>query len=149
MAAGVALLLLLGGTALAADTVASPLAPPRNTAGDDPQLALRQADFETFARARLRQMNDHHVLSRARMQITRSGDGLYRALFHQLDDASMACEVRRSSSRTVQFVAVLSYQERVYAADCASPEECRQGSFVAVKAIPNRHIFVYRDGSWW
>jgi len=93
-------------------------------------------------------MNRNHRLSRARMQINKTPDGSYRAVYHQIDDASMACEVSRSQSKSIPFVAVLSYKEQVYAASCPTPEACRQEQFAAVGVIPNRHIFSYSNGSW-
>jgi hypothetical protein len=117
-------------------------------AAEDRQLAMQQADFLKFAAVKIREMNRNHILSRSRMQIERRPDGLYRALFHEIDDQSMTCQVSRSQARSAPYVAVLSYQERVYNASCATPDECRNGPFLPVEVIPNRHIFVYKNGSW-
>lgn len=115
---------------------------------EDRQLELQQAKFMQFAEGKIREMNRNHILSRSRMQINRGKDGLYRALFHEIDDTSLACQVSRSQSKSIPFVAVLSYQERVYSTSCASPDDCRKGQFLPVEVIPNRHIFVYNNGSW-
>lgn len=112
------------------------------------QLDMRKSDFVRFARAKLDEMNRNHRLSRSRMQIDKTPDGAYRAVYHQIDDATMACEVNRSQSRSIPYVAVLSYREQVYAASCPTPEACRQSEFTPVSIIPNRHIFSYRNGSW-
>jgi len=117
-------------------------------AGDERQLDMRKSDFVRFARTKLEEMNRNHRLSRSRMQIDKTPDGSYRAVYHQIDDASMACEVNRSQSKSIPYVAVLSYKEQIYAASCPTPEACRQGQFAAVGIIPNRHIFSYSDGSW-
>jgi hypothetical protein len=102
-----------------------------------------------FAAAKIREMNRNHILSRERMQIKKSPDGSCRAFFHEIDDTSLDCEVSRSkSSSSVPYVAVLSYKEQVYAASCATPDACRQSQFQPVEEIPNRHIFVYNNGSW-
>lgn len=116
--------------------------------GEDPQLDLRKADFFRFAQEKIREMNRNLNLSRERMQISREADGSYRARFHQIDDSSMSLEVSRSSSRSIPYVAVLSYREEVYDASCPTPEQCRQEQFVPVGFIPNRHIFSYSNGAW-
>lgn len=121
---------------------------PAVMTAEDRQLELRKADFLKFAEVKLRDMNRNHILSRERMRIQKRSDGSYQASFHQLDDSSMACEVRRSPTKAAPYVAVLSYQERVYAASCGTPAECQQGNFVPVEMIPNRHIFVYKNGAW-
>jgi hypothetical protein len=118
-------------------------------AGEDRQLAMQQASFMKFAAAKIKEMNRNHIMSRARMQISKGPDGSCRALFHEIDDASLTYEVSRSqSSASIPYVAVLSYKEQVYAASCATPEACRQEQFSPVEEIPNRHIFVYNNGSW-
>jgi hypothetical protein len=117
-------------------------------AGEDQQLDQRKSDFVRFARAKLEEMNRNHHLSRSRMQIDKTSDGSYRAVYHQIDDTSMACEVNRSQSKSIPYVAVLSYKEQIYAASCPTPEACRQGQFASVGIIPNRHIFSYSNGSW-
>jgi hypothetical protein len=116
--------------------------------GDDAQMDLRKSDFFRFARSKIDEMNRNHRLSRSRMQIERKPDGSYRALYHQIDDTSMACEVSRSKSKAIPYVAVLSYREQVFATSCSTPESCRQGQFAPVEVIPNRHIFSYKNGAW-
>jgi hypothetical protein len=116
--------------------------------GDDAQLEARKQEFFRFAQGKLRDMNRNHRLSRERMQISKAAGGAYRATYHQIDDASMAFEVNRSKSKTIPYVAVLSYKEEVYAADCPTPDACRRGEFSPVAVIPNRHIFSFSNGSW-
>ncbi len=117
-------------------------------AATDPEPAADIAGFAGFARAKLQEMNENHLLSRSRMQVTRAANGLYRGLFHELDGSSLSYRVQPSTSDAAQYVAVMSYQEQVYAASCATPEACLQGPFETIAVIPNRHIFIYRDGSW-
>ena len=117
-------------------------------AAEDRQLELRRTDFLKFAEKKLKDMNRNHILSRERMRIEKRPDGSYQASFHQLDDRTLSYEVSRSPSKGAQYVAVLSYQERIYRASCASPAACRQGDFAPVEVIPNRHIFVYTNGVW-
>jgi len=116
--------------------------------GDDAQLDKRKSDFVRFAQTKLQEMNRNHRLSRARMQIDKNPDGSYRAVYHEIDDGSMACEVSRSQSKSIPYVAVLSYKEQVFAASCPTPQACRNGDFTPAGVIPNRHIFSYRNGSW-
>jgi hypothetical protein len=116
--------------------------------GNDAQLEARKQEFFRFAQGKLRDMNRNHRLSRERMQIGKAAGGGYRATYHQIDDASMAFEVNRSTSKTIPYVAVLSYKEEIYAADCPTPEACRRGEFSPVGVIPNRHIFSFSNGSW-
>lgn len=123
------------------------LAPATAPGGMD-ELGQRRLDFERFARGKVAEMNRNHQLAPARMRIERNGDGSYRALYHQIDENSLASEVSPSSSRTYPYVAVLSYRENVYAATCARPTECRRGPFTQVAVIPNRHIFTYGRGLW-
>jgi len=120
----------------------------RASSTDDQQLDRCKSDFVRFAQAKLQEMNRNHRLSRSRMQIDKTPDGSYRAVYHQIDDASMACEVSRSQSKSIPYVAVLSYKEQIYAASCPTPDACRQGQFASVGIIPNRHIFSYSNGSW-
>ncbi len=114
----------------------------------DLQLAKLQADFEKFARAKVEEMNRNHRISRSRMQISKRQDGSYDAVFHQIDSASVTCQVSRSQSSTIPYVAVLKYQEQVLAASGSTPDHCRKGQFTPVGVIPNRHIFSYNKGSW-
>jgi hypothetical protein len=115
---------------------------------EERQLESRKADFLAFAGTKLQEMNRNHILSRERMRIEKRSDGKYLASFHQIDDSSMSCQVSRSPTKAAQYVAVLSYKERVYSAACGTPAECRQGNFTPVEVIPNRHIFVYTNGGW-
>jgi hypothetical protein len=117
-------------------------------AGGDEQIELRKQEFYRFAKSKLAEMNRNHRLSRERMQITRNQDGSYRAVYHQINDASLAYDVDRSKSKSVPYVAVLSYKEEIYAASCQTPEACRRSEFATVGFIPNRHIFSYSNGSW-
>jgi hypothetical protein len=117
-------------------------------AAKDEQLDSRKSDFFKFAQAKIKDMNRNHVLSRERMRISKTADGSYRAEFHQIDDTSMAFEVSRSQSKTIPYVAVLSYREEIYAASCPTPAQCRQQQFTPVGFIPNRHIFSYKNGVW-
>jgi hypothetical protein len=145
----------------AADQISSPPARTEGTmtarapskdsapaAREDAQLAKLQADFERFARAKVDEMNRNHRLSRSRMQISKQGDGSYGAVFHQIDGSSVTCQVTRSQSKTIPFVAVLAYQEQILAASGNSPDDCRKGQFATVGIIPNRHIFSYHKGGW-
>jgi hypothetical protein len=122
--------------------------PPAGIPVEDRQLELRKADFLKFAESKLGEMNRNHILSRERMRIQKLANGSYQASFHQIDDDSMSFEVKRSPTKSAPYVAVLSYREQVYSAPCSTPAACRQGDFTPVEMIPNRHIFVYRNGAW-
>jgi len=135
----------LGGRA---DAGSAGRARPAGLALDDAQMDLRKSDFVRFAQAKLQEMNRNHRLARERMQIVKNPDGSYRAVFHEIDDASLACEVSRSQSKTIPYVAVLSYKEQIYATTCLTPDDCRRGDFTPVEVIPNRHIFSYSKGGW-
>ena len=115
---------------------------------EERQLELRKADFLKFAQVKVVEMNRNHILSRDRMQIQKRPDGGFKASYHQVDDSSLSCQVSRSPTKAAQYVAVLSYKERVYTAACGSPAECRQASFSPSEVIPNRHIFVFKNGVW-
>jgi hypothetical protein len=122
-------------------TVAKPTA-------SDSEIAAKQADFKRFATQKVDQLNRNLKFSKTKMDVTRLPDGTYRARFHEIDDSSLKSKVNRSKSKTSPFVAVLSYQERVYEAYGASPEACRNGNFSLVQVTPNRHIFSYTKGAW-
>lgn len=114
----------------------------------DEDLASKHADFSNFAKSKVTALNRNHRLSKSRMQIIQQPDGTYRARFHSIDDSSLICKVRRSKSKSIPFVGVLSYKEKVFEAVAESPEACRSAEFIPVAIIPNRHIFSYRKGSW-
>lgn len=114
----------------------------------DEELATKHVDFTKFAKKKVVALNKNHRLSRSRMQITKQPDGSYRARFHEVDESSLAYKVRRSKSKTIPFVAILSYKEKVYEAVAESPKACRKADFIPVAIIPNRHIFSYKKGTW-
>lgn len=137
-------------SSLQPEVLGGPAAPLGSAAGagGDEQLALRTADFAKFAKIKIEEMNRNLLCSRENMQIRKQADGSYRAIYHQIDDTSLSCEVNRSRLRSVPYVAVLSYREQIYAASCTTPEQCKQQQFQPVDFIPNRHIFTYSKGSW-
>ncbi|MUM77792.1 hypothetical protein GKC30_09115 [Pseudodesulfovibrio sp. F-1] len=114
----------------------------------DEALIQKHADFTSFAKSKIRSLNQNHNLSRSRMKIERQPDGSYRARYHAIDDGSLVCNVRRSSSNTIPFVGVLFYKEKVFEAVASSPDACRVAEFIPVAVIPNRHIFSFKQGSW-
>jgi hypothetical protein len=114
----------------------------------DKDLARRSADFEIFAREKIQQLNRNHRYARSRMEITKQSDGTYRARYHQIDDTSLGVKVRRSQSKSIPFVGVLSYQEQVFESFASSPDQLKKSSFKVVEVIPNRHIFSYQKGIW-
>lgn len=114
----------------------------------DQELVNKQAEFKQFAQTKVKQLNRNHNLSRDRMQVTKQADGSYRAIFHQIDNTSLTVKVRRSQSKTIPYVGVLSYQEQVFEAISASPDNFDPDEFVLAQIIPNKHIFSYRKGTW-
>ncbi len=114
----------------------------------DEDLASKHADFSNFAKSKVTALNRNHRLSRSRMQIVKQPDGSYRARFHTIDNDSLVCKVRRSKSKSVPFVGVLSFKEKIFEAIAISPEACRKAEFIPVAVIPNRHIFSYKKGRW-
>lgn len=114
----------------------------------DEDLASKHADFSRFAKTKIGTLNRNHRLSRSRMQIVQQPDGSYRARFHRIDDSSMVCKVRRSKSKSIPFVGVISYKEKIFEAVALSPEDCRKAEFIPVAVIPNRHIFSFKKGTW-
>ena len=114
----------------------------------DEDLATKHAHFTDFAKSKVSSLNRNHVLSKSRMEIVRQPDGTYLARYHAIDAGSLVCKVRRSKSKSIPFVGVLSYKEKVYEAVANSPEACRTAVFSAVNIIPNRHIFSFKKGGW-
>lgn len=114
----------------------------------DEDLATKHATFTSFARTKVKSFNRNHRLSRSRMQIVKQPDGSYLARYHHIDDQSLICKVRRSKSKTVPYVGVLTYKERVFEAVAESPDACRSAEFIPVAVIPSRHIFSYKQGAW-
>jgi len=114
----------------------------------DHDLAKKHANFTRFAKVRVKAMDRNHRLSKSRMKITKLSDGTYKALYHAIDYETVICKVRRSSSKSIPYVAILSYHELVMETTGLSPEECRTGEFKPVSIIPNRQIFSHKKGRW-
>jgi len=114
----------------------------------DKELASKHAEFTTFALKKITELNRNHRLSRSRMQVTKQADGSWRALYHQIDDKTLTAKVRRSQSKSIPYVGVISYQEQVFEARSDSPDQFSDEQFVMVQIIPNRHIFSYKKGAW-
>ncbi|WP_147820070.1 hypothetical protein [Salidesulfovibrio onnuriiensis] len=114
----------------------------------DEELAARHKEFRSFARLKIGALNRNHRFSRSRMLIEQQADGSWKARYHQIEQATMTCQVRRSKSKSVPYVGVLSYKESIYESTGASPAECKKGTFEAVRVIPNKHIFCYKKGGW-
>lgn len=112
----------------------------------DEELAARHKEFRSFARGKIGSLNRNHRFSRSRMRIEQQADGTWKARYHHIEQATMTCQVRRSKSKTVPYVGVLSYRENIYEATGATPAECRTAEFRTVRAIPNKHIFSYKNG---
>ncbi len=122
--------------------------PPDILRPADKDLASKYSDFENFAKLKVQQFNRNLRFSRSRMKITRKPDGTYSARYHQIEDSSLTFKVRRSQSRSIPYVGVLSYREHVFESSAATPEQFDQSRFAVVEVIPNRHIFSYRKGVW-
>jgi hypothetical protein len=117
-------------------------------AGSDDALVAVRASFQKFAKTKVQHLNRNHQNSRSRMQIKKQKNGLYCARFHKIDDSSLKFKVRRSKSKTIPYVGILSYQEKVFEALGTSPEACKRGEFAAVAVTPNKHIFSFKKGAW-
>lgn len=146
---------MMSAPAIAADTepvqvsfaVVNPVdAPPLKSI--DQELAGKRTDFESFAKWKVRELNSNHRLSRSRMEIVKQADGTYLARYHEIDDSTLSFNVRRSQSKSIPFVAVLSYREQVYESSASAPDQFGKSRFTVVKVIPNRHIFSYQKGRW-
>jgi len=114
----------------------------------DEDMASKHANFSSFAKVTIRSLNRNHRLSKSRMQIVKQPDGTYRARYHSIDSTSMVCKVRRSKSKSIPYVGVLRYKEKIFEAVAKSPEACRRSEFIPVAIIPNRHIFSFKKGAW-
>ncbi len=114
----------------------------------DNELLVRLAEFETFARSKVQQLNQNHKNSQSHMKITQQKDGTYRARYHKIDNATMKVKVRRSQSDSAPYVGIISYREQIFESSASAPEEFENDMFAVVKVIPNRHIFSFRKGVW-
>jgi len=114
----------------------------------DADLANKNADFTQFARNRVHALSRNHIMAKSRMKITKQADGSFLARYHTFDQDSMNCKVRRSSSKTIPYVAVVRFKEIIMQAVGITPDECRHAKFVPVEVIPNRQIFSYKKGTW-
>ena len=114
----------------------------------DNELLARLAEFETFARSKVRQLNQNHKNSQSHMKITQQKDGTYRARYHKIDNSTMKVKVRRSQSSSAPYVGIISYREQVFESSASAPEEFENDMFAVVQVIPNRHIFSFRKGVW-
>ena len=127
--------------AMSSDVVTS--SPPT-----DNELLVRLAEFETFARSKVQQLNQNHKNSQSHMKITQQKDGTYRARYHKIDNSTMKVKVRRSQSDSAPYVGIISYREQIFESSASAPEEFENDMFAVVKVIPNRHIFSFRKGVW-
>lgn len=114
----------------------------------DTELLVRLAEFETFARSKVRQLNQNHKNSQSHMKITQQKDGTYRARYHKIDNSTMKVKVRRSQSDSAPYVGIISYREQIFESSASAPEEFENDMFAVVEVIPNRHIFSFRKGVW-
>ena len=114
----------------------------------DKELLVRLAEFETFARSKVKQLNKNHKNSQSHMKITQQKDGTYRARYHKIDNSTMKVKVRRSLSDSAPYVGIISYREQIFESSASAPEEFENDMFAVVKVIPNRHIFSFRKGVW-
>lgn len=114
----------------------------------DNELLARLAEFETFARSKVRQLNQNHKNSQSHMKITQQKDGTYRARYHKIDNSTMKVKVRRSQSDSAPYVGIISYREQIFESSARAPEEFENDMFAVVEVIPNRHIFSFRKGVW-
>ena len=119
-----------------------------NSPPADNELMVRLAEFETFARSKVRQLNKNHKNSQSHMKITQQKDGTYRARYHKIDDSTMKVKVRRSQSSSAPYVGIISYREQIFESSARAPEEFENDMFAVVEVIPNRHIFSFRKGVW-
>jgi len=138
-----ALLLFLAFASLTWAGAAESAAQPR-----DQELIDKSAQFEAFATNKVQQLNRNHVLSKKRMQVTRQSDGTYKGLYHQIDEQHMTVKVRRSSSKSIPYVGIISYQEQVFEAQAPSLAQLNNRDFDLVQIIPNKHLFSYKKGRW-
>jgi len=114
----------------------------------DSELLVRLAEFETFAKSKVQQLNQNHKNSQSHMKITQQKDGTYRARYHKIDNSTMKVKVRRSQSDSAPYVGIISYREQIFESSARAPEEFESDMFAVVKVIPNRHIFSFRKGVW-
>ncbi len=114
----------------------------------DQELAQKSVQFKDFAVAKIQQLNRNHALSRERMQVTRLADGSYKGLFHQINEQNMEVKVRRSSSKSVPYVGIISYQEQIFEAQAPTLAQLDRREFDLVQIIPNKHLFSYKKGDW-
>ncbi len=114
----------------------------------DNELVAKLAEFETFARSKVRQLNQNHKNSQSHMKITQQKDGTYRARYHKIDNSTMKVKVRRSQSDSAPYVGIISYREQIFESSASAPEEFENDMFAVVQVIPNRHIFSFRKGVW-
>ena len=119
--------------------------PARTT---DQELVKKSAQFEDFAVTKVQQLNRNHVLSKEHMQVTRLADGSYKGRYHQIDEQTMAVKVRRSSSKSIPYVGIISYQEQIFEAQAPSRDQLNDKEFDVVQIIPNKHLFSYKKGTW-
>ena len=118
------------------------------TSANDKKLAAMNVSFQKFAKTKVEKLNNNHQFSRSRMHIEKKANGLYCARYHEIDDSSLKYKVRPSKSKSVPYVGILSYQERVFEALGSSPKACKKGKFETVTVIPNKHLFSYKKGNW-
>lgn len=116
--------------------------------GIDKSLAAQYQDFTRFAESKIKQMNRHHKYARSRMAITRQADGTYRARYHRINSSTVKAKVKRSNSKAIPYVGILSYREEVLESSALDRNGFEDSLFAVVEIIPNRQIFSYQGGAW-
>lgn len=114
----------------------------------DKDLAIQHQNFSRFAKSKIKQMNRNHKHSQSRMAITRQADGTYKARYHRINGSTVKAKVKRSKSKSIPYVGILSYREEVL--ECSAPDVSGfdDSLFAVVEVIPNRQIFSYQGGAW-
>ena len=114
----------------------------------DRELASQYQDFTTFAQSKIKQLNRNHKYSKSRMSIKKLADGTYRARYHKINSSTLKAKVKRSKSKAIPYVGILSYKEEVFESSAPDKNSFDENLFAVVEVIPNRQIFSYQGGTW-
>ncbi len=133
------LMLMFSGIAFAASVTATEV---------DKDLAVQHQNFSRFAESKIKQLNRNHRYAHSRMVITRQANGTYKARYHRINGSTVKAKVRRSKSKDIPYVGILSYREEILESSATDMDGFDDSLFAVVEVIPNRQIFSYQGGTW-
>jgi hypothetical protein len=114
----------------------------------DPKAAKALEQFKHFALEWLAKNNRTYVKgTRDKVKVTQNGD-TYVAQYMASEPGSLETLVKPSEYDHTPFIGVMRYEEKLYRAEGASPEDARNGTFEEIDSTRVTEIFRYAKNKW-